>query len=340
MKFREKKLVRVLAIVLMLAMLTGCLAGCGGVSVEDANEKLIAYINENGNQVSDEVCGVICETSIDCFTLLLIVRGDELILGGEYNSSGGVMSYNTNIYLNDENRGEVKQVNTVSAGSYKVQSQFEGATDLATYTADTEIEGGEFKSSVGTGERTDAFMDTVYDGINTTLEMFAEFLADSELELTLADFGFEAYTIDAERESTIREDGFSDVKENDPPAPVPISVKIQELGHNSIGTPEIALKITNTGDKDIVACNVAVLCYDAYGEQLTQYNGSNGGANLAYHEVIKAGETTSAVTWTLNGFDTVKTVKVAVLKYQLEGEDAVTIATKLNDENLVWFEQS
>lgn len=338
MKFREK-IVRALALVLMLAMLTGCLAGCGGVSIEDANEKLIAYINENGNQVSDGVCSVICETSLDCFTFLLVVRGDELILGGEYNSSGGVMSFSTNVYLNDANRGEVKQVNTMSAGGYKVQSQFEGTTDLAKYTVGTEIE-GEFKSSTGSGEKTDEFMATIYDGVDTTLEMFAEFLADSGLELTLADFGFEAYTIDAERESTIREDGFSDVKEKDPPAPAPISIKIQKLGHNSIGTPEITLKITNTGDKDIVACNVAVFCCDAYGEQITQCNSSSGGANLAYHEVIKAGETTSAVTWTLNGFDTVKTVKVAVLKYQLKGEDAVTIVTKLGDENLVWFEQS
>lgn len=337
MKFREKKIGRALALALMLAMLTGCLAGCGGVSVEDANAKLIEYINENGNQVSDEVCGVICETSIDCFTLLLIVRGDELILGGEYNSSGGVMSYATNIYLNDEKRGEIMHQNTVSAGSAKVTSSFEGSTDLATYTADTEIEGGEFKSSVGTGERTDGFMDTVYDGINTTLEMFAEFLADSELELTLADFGFKAYTIDAERESTIREDGFSNVKEKDPPVPAPISVKIQKLGHNSIGTPEITLKLTNTGDKDLVACDLAVICYDTYGEQLTK--GSTGGERLAYHHEIAAGETSDAATWTLYGYDTVKTVKVAVLKYQLDGEDAVTIATDLGGENLVWFSQ-
>jgi hypothetical protein len=114
--------------------------------------------------------------------------------------------------------------------------------------------------------------------------------------------------------------------------PAPIAISIKELKYNRAGTPELYLQFTNESDKDLVAFDFYVRCYDAYGEIVKGYNRYDVFSGI-YDEVLKAGTTSpNGYYYDLFGFDLAKNVEVAVTRYKIDGENAVDIP----ENQLVW----
>ena len=114
--------------------------------------------------------------------------------------------------------------------------------------------------------------------------------------------------------------------------PAPIAISIRELKDNSAGTPELYLQFTNESDRDLVAFDFYVRCYDAYGEIVKGYNRYDVFSGI-YDERLKAGTTSpKSYYYSLFGFDLAKKVEVAICRYMIDGEDAVDIP----DDQLAW----
>ncbi len=333
----KTRLNRVLSLALAAVMLLGCLAGCGKDTGE-ALAKLTNYVNENGRSSDAATAALIdLEAGLKDTTVSLAVVNDDLLLMVEYDglSVGDVEnSCITNLHLGGDKKGEFAQQNSVEYSGSAIKSKLTGSIDLASYTPSTEID-GEFSSTLSTSELTDDFKAYVVDGINTGLEVLSEFLAD-KLELTLSDIGFSKYEIDTDRESAIRE--HNDAPDEPKTEPAPVSISIEKLSINSLSTSEVTLRVTNNSDKALVALNMCVVCFDAYGEQMKQYGSEYGDpcANLRFEYGLAPGETSDSLTYTLSGFEAASSIQVAVFVYKLDGGDKVTIATDLNDPDLVW----
>ena len=328
---------RVLALALAAVMLLGCLAGCGK-NTEEALTKLTNYVNENGRSNDADTASIIdLEAGLKDTTVSLAVVNDELLLMVEYGglTVGDVEnSCITNLHLSGDKKGEFAQQNSVEFSGSTIKSKLTGSIDLASYTPSTDID-GEFSSTLSTSELTDDFKAYAIDGINTELEVLSEFLAD-KLGLTLSDIGFSKYEIDPDRTSAIRE--HNDAPDEPKTEPAPVSISIEKLSMNSLSTSEVTLRVTNNSDKALVALNMCVVCFDAYGEQMMQYGSEHGDpcANLRFEYGLAPGETSDSLTYTLYGFTAASSIQVAVFVYKLDGGDKVTIATDLNDPDLVW----
>lgn len=328
---------RMLALALAMVMLTGCLAGCGK-NTGEALAKLTNYINENGRANDAGTAAAIdLEAGLKDTDVSLAIVNDTLMLIIEYGglTVGEVKgSCVTNLHLSGNKKGEFAQQNSVEFSGSTIKSKLTGSIDLASYTPSTEID-GEFSSTLGTSKLTDDFKAYAIDGINTGLEALSEFLSD-KLSLTLDDIGFSKYKIDPDRKSAIRE--HNDAPDEPKPEPAPVTITIEKLSMNSISTSEVTLRVTNNSDKALVALNMCAVCFDAYGEQMTTYGSEHGDscANLRFEYGLAPGATSDSLTYTLNGFTAASSIQVAVFVYKLEGGDKVTLATDLNDPDLVW----
>ena len=328
---------RMLALTLAAVMLLGCLAGCGK-NTEEALTKLTNYVNENGSSNDAGTAAVAdLEAGLKDTTVSLAVVNDDLLLMVEYGglTVGDVEnSCITNLHLSGDKKGEFAQQNSVEYSGSTIKSKLTGSIDLASYTPSTDID-GEFSSTLSTSKLTDDFKAYAIDGINTGLEVLSDFLAN-KLELTLSDIGFSKYEIDPDRKSAIRE--HNDTPDEPKAEPAPVTISIEKLSMNSLSTSEVTLRVTNNSDKKLVALNMCVVCFDAYGEQMTQYGSEYGDpcANLRFEYGLAPGETSDSLTYTLSGFTAASSIQVAVFVYKLEGGDKVTIATDLSDPDLVW----
>ena len=113
--------------------------------------------------------------------------------------------------------------------------------------------------------------------------------------------------------------------ESSPAAPVPITIKNIKVDFNSIGVPELYADFTNTGDKDLVAFDFYVVCYDAYGETVKGFGNQEIFVGT-YDAGLKPGKTSPmGFKWTMNGFSNTKTVKVAIAKYKVDREESVDV---------------
>lgn len=124
------------------------------------------------------------------------------------------------------------------------------------------------------------------------------------------------------------------VLESQPAPDVPLEVTGIALDQDSIGTTEISLMITNTGEVGIDAVQLRVEFRDAYEETVKIY-GAYSYATLSYEDMIEPGKSTpSDWVWTMTGVDGIKTMRVAVQKYHTTDGNTVTI----NDAQLKWSE--
>ena len=331
-----KKLISLLLAVIMIISM----CACSSDPTAEAIEAFRAYVVENGTLV-DNMSVVFFETNITD-TILLAAANDTTLKFclsytlGSVTTEDMSTTLNTHLYLKGyENQQKncyyVAQVNTVETFGQEVSKSYGAHLTPDTLTWDaqldvhntTTIDGELDESSVN-----DDQIKIINDGLNTILEVFSDALAASGLNLTIADFGFTSYEINTARPSDMRSEAW--VKEPVPPAPIEISVK--NLKVNSIGTKELYLNYTNTGDTEITAFDFIIECYDAYGERVIQF-GINNKIGCSFQEPIAPGKTKSS-GWSLYGFDNTQTVKMAVTKYRLAGQDATTIP----EVEYVWFE--
>lgn len=334
---------KTISLLLCLAVLLGCLAGCG--SSGNGLTKLTDYINENGTKNEAGTAAQIdLGAGLKDTIISAAVINDTLLLIVEYSgdsvpSAGVELNRVTNLYLSGDKKGEFMQQNDIKTSSgyttTSIWSKLEGSIDIESYTVSSEID-GEFSSSLNTTKLTDEFKATAIDGINTGLEALSAFIAE-KLELKLSDLGFDKYEIDSSRESAIME---HNAEPDEPePEPAPITITVQKLEDNSAGTPMIFYNVTNNSDKALEACTLYIVCYDAYGEYVKRYGSGSPAASALIDDRIEAGATAEHGNL-LTGSGGTKSVKIAVGAYKLEGCDKVTVAAEddLNNANLVWID--
>lgn len=250
-------------------------------------------------------------------------------------SAGNSQSKQTvGLYLRggaDQQEGKYYFVNSSMEDSGNDKLEWSAAihADPATFAVGNEGEIVNFKSTHPNIARySDDTRKFMLDGVHTIMELFDKVLRESQLNLTLEDFGFEAYTVDASRESDIKA-GKNAVE------PAPLELTACKLATNSIGTPTIEPVFKNTGSKAVEAFDFYVRCYDAYGEIVKQYNNTYNvfAATYQANTIQPGGETQREWQWTMYGFDTVKRAEIAVIRYKLAGELAVTIP----ESQFVWM---
>ncbi len=337
---------KTISLLLCLAVLLGCLAGCG--SSGNGLTKLTDYINENGTKNDAGTAAQIdLGAGLKDTVVTAAVVGETLMLIVEYTGNSmpaANLELNcvTNLYLSGDKKGEFMQQNDLEFSSgyttTSIWSKLEGSIDIASFTASTEVN-GEFSSSASSTQLTDEFRAYATDGINTAIEALSAFIGE-KLELKLSDLGFEKYEIDSSRESTIKEHNAEPDEPDEPdPEPAPITITVQKLEDNSSGTPVFLYNVTNNSDKALEACTLYIVCYDVYGEYVNRYGSGSPATTAVIDDRIEAGATAERGNL-LTGFSGTKSVKIAVGVYKLEGCDKVTVASSddLNNANLVWID--
>lgn len=71
----------------------------------------------------------------------------------------------------------------------------------------------------------------------------------------------------------------------------PLKVVEAYVQKNSIGTPEAYVIVRNTSNKTIDAYKVSILCYNSFGEPVSDFSGSNEYRGIAQDVYISPGET-------------------------------------------------
>ncbi|MBP3656613.1 MAG: Ig-like domain-containing protein [Clostridia bacterium] len=101
------------------------------------------------------------------------------------------------------------------------------------------------------------------------------------------------------------------------------------VGHNSIGSPEVYVKVHNGGSSDVIAFTFATKCYDAYGNLLKAHGFGDTEKSWIWQEGrIKPGKTYSdnSWCWTLYGFDTAYRIDVWLTHYRTADGLTTTIS--------------
>lgn len=346
---------RLAAIVFMLVLLLSC---CGIYSAEridgspvvpysaseedyqDSVEKFKEFVIENGMKLSG-IHVYAFDTGLQNVNFYGMVNGEAVMLSLSYlqeNLSNSQIQFTctTLIYLTGYEKQQpgtyyAYQSNTAAMKSGDLTFSAGVNLDPTTYTAESALSFVDIKRSDNSSTATvnATFENAARDGLNTSLEFFSEILKNDKIGLTLQDFGFLKYEVDESRASDIRDAAAT----NEAAEPAPIDISITGLKFNSAGTPELYLRFTNTGDKDVIAFDFYVRCYNAYGDQIKGY-----GRYDVFHgtdqDTLYAGHTSEAnVYWNLFGFDNVKSVSVAIVKYKIVGEDTVEIP----ESEYVWI---
>ena len=178
-------------------------------------EMLRAYVEEHGEAYGSVTMYTFDTGAPDTKGYLLANQG-VLYCFLEYsigtlNTSTTKSTRNTALYLcgyknQIDGTYYVYQNNTITAGGVEMGAS--GGINLhpATFTVDSEIELVDFTPTENnTGAQlTDEFIFNTTDGLHFVLESLSVVLSESNLGLTLADFGFLQYEIDENRKSDIR----------------------------------------------------------------------------------------------------------------------------------------
>lgn len=309
---------------------------------EAAVQALREYINEDGMKISNVyVCMAETELTDVSFNVMATEESTLLSLSydlGRLNSQTTQMVNTTVLFLSGYEHQQpgkyyAYQKNAVTVKGTEASLGAGVNLDPGDFTVNPTLEFVDIQKTENNAnaEITDSFTSAAVDGLNTILELFSDFLDESGLDLTLKDFGFTKYQIDKSRKSDIRSEAWAVA----PVEPAPVSINIRSLKINSAGTPELTVQFTNTGDKEIVALDFYVACYDAYGDVVKGYSRYDVYAGTYQDSPIMPGRSSpSDWYWPMYGFDNTKSVKVAVIKYKLAGEDAVEIP----ESEYVWAE--
>lgn len=109
--------------------------------------------------------------------------------------------------------------------------------------------------------------------------------------------------------------------------------------YNSIGSPEVSVKVRNDGTNDVIAFTFATRCYDAYGNLLKAHGFGETEKSWIWQEGrIKPGKIYSDNSWhwTLYGFDTAYRIEAWLTHYRTADGTVTTISA--NDYNVItWY---
>lgn len=185
----------------------------------EAIETLRLYIEEHGTSYGNTNMYTI-DTGVPDTTAYMLMQGDVLSCYLEYSigtlkTSTTESIRNTFFYLSgykDQIEGtyHIYQSNSITASGIEMGAS--GSIDLypGSFTVDSEIEVVNFKPTENntTAQLNDEFIFTATDGLHFILECLSDFLNGSELDLTLADFGFVQYEVNKDRKSDIRSEAY------------------------------------------------------------------------------------------------------------------------------------
>lgn len=123
---------------------------------------------------------------------------------------------------------------------------------------------------------------------------------------------------------------------------MPLEIEGIRYDTNSIGTPEIYIRVKNTGDATIDAFDFAVKCLNNYGETVKGYGREpysvctyqGEGGNIGAGEVWSASE--NDFCWTMYGYDTATNYEVAIIKVHTTDGETIT----LNQNQYEWIPQN
>ena len=185
----------------------------------DAIETLRSYVEKHGTAYGGATMYSF-DTAVPDTTAYLLTQGEVLYcyLGysiGTLKTSGTESMRDTLFYLSGyKNQVDgtyyVYQSNTITAADIEMGAS--GGVNLypASFTVNSEIEVVNFKPTENNidAQLNDEFIFSATDGIHFILEVLSDLLDENELGLTLTDFGFMEYEIDANRKSDIRSEAF------------------------------------------------------------------------------------------------------------------------------------
>ncbi len=96
---------------------------------------------------------------------------------------------------------------------------------------------------------------------------------------------------------------------------IPIKILESSISYNSIGTPEISLKIKNLSSKTIKAYEMVLYCYDDFNRPVNRFLGkSNRFDGISQDNELVSGDT-QVDTWTLSLYDLTTQVKNIKITY-------------------------
>ena len=185
----------------------------------EAIETLKSYVAEHGTAYGD-VSMYTIDTNVPDTTVYFLTQGDVLscTLGysiGTLKTSTTESIHNTFLYLSGykeqiDGTYHIYQSNSITAAGIEMGASGSVTLYPGTFTVDSEIEVVDFKPTENhpDAQLTDEFIFNTGDGIHFILECISEFLNESDLGLTLADFGFVQYEIDDNRKSDIRSEAY------------------------------------------------------------------------------------------------------------------------------------
>ncbi len=113
-----------------------------------------------------------------------------------------------------------------------------------------------------------------------------------------------------------------------------ISIYSVSIKQDSIGTPQIFVRLRNNSKNSVDRIDFSVKCYDAYGALVKGYGVYSQSACFYDASTIKSGGITpSDYRWTFYGYDGVKSIEIAITKYHFTNGKTVEIP----EEQYVWI---
>lgn len=117
-----------------------------------------------------------------------------------------------------------------------------------------------------------------------------------------------------------------------------LNIEEAHLSNNSIGHPEVSIKVRNIGNFTIDAYDVEIHCYNRYGEPVLKYNSNicKGTSQNVLHK-----NKIDFSTWTLYGRELTTKVKIFLLRIHFTNgktwlnpnKNITKIEAELNDES-------
>ena len=112
---------------------------------------------------------------------------------------------------------------------------------------------------------------------------------------------------------------------------IPIKITDVSITKNSIGIPELSLRLTNGGSDYIDRVDFLVRCYDAYGDRIKGYDYYDR-TQCYYDDILEPQKSSGIRYWTLYGFEGTRKVEIAIVKYHVITGGTVEIP----ENELVW----
>ena len=109
------------------------------------------------------------------------------------------------------------------------------------------------------------------------------------------------------------------------PAINDIEISSAKFKKDILGIPELNVVFRNNGNDTIDRLDFCVKCYDIYGDQVNQAME----CNLVDIQLKPGAQTSKYKSWLFSGFDNVKSVEIAVMKYHTTSGKTIEVPMEL-----------